>query len=335
MSDFPDLREGEKWSDQSALLWRNLIDAVGQITALAVGPGLALDKSEQGWHLSLAPKPPVRISPPDKSVVLVGVPGEDNEGRPWLMVREVEYATPARLIEPPDDRDHPYRWRDVAFQAYPQIGRTPEDYFASLWDDRDDDGNLNRPTLETTFLTATFDGSAWILVLPKVSATAMVVVRDVEVLNTGSDRLIWVSMVAGLPGLLPDPAFRQGSFPTRRSARAASRPGVSPGLLPDPAFRQGSFPTRRSAWAASRPGVSPGLLPDPAFRLSSQWFLAKTWPPLRGRHYRAFLWQGNTIEDETNVLPAMQIAGTWWVLQQLTWGELDLQSSIPISDCQV
>lgn len=62
---------------------------------------------------------------------------------------------------------------------------------------------------------------------------------------------------------------------------------------------------------------------------------AHPWPPLRSRHYRAFLWNGNTIEDETNVLPAMQIGGVWWVQQQLTWGELDLQSSLPISDCQV
>lgn len=71
------------------------------------------------------------------------------------------------------------------------------------------------------------------------------------------------------------------------------------------------------------------------FAIEPDGVLANTWPPLRARHYRAFLWFGGTIEDETDVLPAMQIGGEWWVMQQMTWGNLDLQSSIPISDCQV
>ena len=55
MSDFPDLRQGESWSDQSALQWRNLVDAVIAFNGLAVGPGLILDKAGQGWRLGRTP----------------------------------------------------------------------------------------------------------------------------------------------------------------------------------------------------------------------------------------------------------------------------------------
>ena len=169
---FPDLREGETWSEQSALEWRNVVDAVSRFNGLAVGPGLLLDKAGQGLHLSLVRKPPVRIPPPSKAVVLVEVPSGSAEDRPWLLVREVEYATPARMVEPPANQA-PYRWRGVAFQAYPQIGRTPADYFGALWDERDDDDvQLPIPTPAATFLTATFDGSVWVLDLPSASVVA-------------------------------------------------------------------------------------------------------------------------------------------------------------------
>ena len=72
-----------------------------------------------------------------------------------------------------------------------------------------------------------------------------------------------------------------------------------------------------------------------AFTIDSEVVMANTWPPLRGRHYAAFVWESDSIQDETNVLPAVNINDAWWVMQQLTWGSLDSVSDIPLSDCQV
>lgn len=74
---------------------------------------------------------------------------------------------------------------------------------------------------------------------------------------------------------------------------------------------------------------------DGAFTIDNEVVMANTWPPLRGRHYKAFEWGGSTIEDETNVLPAVNINDAWWVMQQLTWASLEEESDIRFSDCQV
>lgn len=174
-ADFPDLRQGLSWPDTSAHQWRNLIDAVRAMNSLEVGHGLRLVKTADSWQLNLDVGKQVIPQTFRKAVVLVEVPPEGSaRDRPWLLVQEVEYATAARTVEPPDDRDHPYRWRGVPFQAYPQIGRGPDEYFDALWDEP------GPPTLGATFLTATFDGAAWILDTAGAGATITVALRAIQ-----------------------------------------------------------------------------------------------------------------------------------------------------------
>lgn len=182
-ADFPDLRQGLPWSETSAHQWRNVVDAVRAMSALEVGHGLQLAKAADSWQLNLAAGKPATPQTFRKAVVLVEVPpdGGADRDRPWLLVREVEYATAARTVEPPDDPDHPYRWRGVPFQAYPQIGHRPAEYFDALWDD------AGPPTLDATFLAATFDGRAWIL---ELMGTPSAVVAQFRFVGFGGDFLL-------------------------------------------------------------------------------------------------------------------------------------------------
>lgn len=64
----------------------------------------------------------------------------------------------------------------------------------------------------------------------------------------------------------------------------------------------------------------------------------KTWPKLKGRHYRPFVWPlqppPDPVQPETNVLPVMLVDGQWRVMQYLRWSFPELPSfEWPISDC--